>query len=136
MTLENVNVSSGEKYLKLQIVENGFNIKKITFETLAGNDPDKIISNQFRINKIYPNPFNPRTTIDFSIGEKDQYKIQILNLVGKEINELSNKEFKAGNHSLFWNGDDNLGCKVSSGVYIVKVSGNQRSIQNKVVLLK
>ena len=77
VTLENVNVSSGEKYLKLQIVENGFNIKKITFESLAGNDPDKIISNQFRINKIYPNPFNPRTTIDFSIVEKDQYKIQI-----------------------------------------------------------
>ncbi len=136
VTLENVNVSLGDKYLKLQIVENGFNIKKITFESLAGNDSNKIISNQFSINKIYPNPFNPMTTIDFTIGKKDHYKIQILNLAGKEINKLSNREFKAGNHSLFWNGNDNLGYKVSSGVYIVKVSGNQISMQNKVVLLK
>ena len=68
--------------------------------------------------------------------KKNQYKIQILNLAGKEINELSNKEFEVGNHSLFWNGNDNLGYKVSSGVYIVKVSGSKVSMQNKVVLLK
>ena len=74
MIIENVNISSGDKYLKLQIVENGFNIKKITFESLAGNDSDKIIANQFKINKIYPNPFNPRTTIDFTISKKINIK--------------------------------------------------------------
>ena len=113
-----------------------FNIKKITFESLANNDLDKIISNPFKINKIYPNPFNPITTIDFTIKKNDIYKIQILNMAGEEVNQIANREFEPGNYSLIWDGSNIYGNKVSSNLYFVKIFNEHGSLNEKVILLK
>ena len=74
--------------------------------------------------------------IDFTINKNDRYKIQILNTLGQEVNELSNKEYDSGSHKLIWNGIDNFGKQVSTGLYFVKISNNKLSKQEKIILMK
>ena len=136
VTIPDVNISEGEKFLKLQVVENGFNIKKITFESTANTEKENILSNQFKINKIYPNPFNPSTKINFLVDAMDNYSVDILNINGQKICELLNNNLQKGKHTLIWNGIDHYGNKVSSGLYFVKISNNQLSKQRKIILMK
>ncbi|MFL3008125.1 MAG: cellulase family glycosylhydrolase [Candidatus Neomarinimicrobiota bacterium] len=136
VTIQNVNVSEGEKYLKLQVVENGFNIKKITFESLAKIEDKSILSNQFSINKIYPNPFNPSTQIVFNIEAQDDYIAQIFNIKGQKVYDVLNENLQPGKHTLIWNAKDNYGNKVPSGIYVMKISNAYLSKQRKLVLMK
>jgi hypothetical protein len=136
VTIQNVSITEGEKYLKLQVVENGFNIKKITFESLAGIDNRNTLSKQFSIDKIYPNPFNPSTQIVFNSEAQGDYITQIFNIKGQKVYEMLNKNLEPGKHSLIWNAKDNYGNKVSSGIYVMKISNTHISKQRKLVLMK
>ena len=85
----------------------------------------------------FPNPFNPSTTISFSIHEESNVELTIFNIKGQKTKTLANNEFTKGNHSIIWNGDDELSEPVSSGVYLYKlnVNGNTEAVK-KCLLLK
>ena len=85
----------------------------------------------------YPNPFNPTTTIDFSIQNDSKIELSVFNIKGQKIKTLTHSEFTGGSHSLIWNGDDELGKSVSSGIYLYKlnVNGKIESVK-KCLLLK
>lgn len=84
----------------------------------------------------YPNPFNPDTTISYSIKVRSPVNISIYNLKGQLVNALMNEEKPAGHHSVSWSGKDKNGHYVSSGVYFYKMSaGNYRSFK-KMILMK
>ena len=85
----------------------------------------------------YPNPFNPITTISFSIPIKSKVVLEICNFKGQKVKTLLNSEFTKGNHSIFWEGVDESGKKVSSGVYLynLKVNGKSKAVK-KCLLLK
>lgn len=85
----------------------------------------------------FPNPFNPSTTISFSVPEESNVELSIYNIKGQKIKTLINDEFPKGTHSLIWNGDDDYKKKVASGVYFykLKVNGKNSSIK-KCLLLK
>jgi len=91
------------------------------------------------LHRNYPNPFNPSTTISFNLTAKNakDAKIEIYNLKGQKVKTLSNSNFTEGNHSVVWNGDDDTGKPVSSGVYFYKlnVNGKSESVR-KCLLLK
>lgn len=72
----------------------------------------------------YPNPFNPETTISFSIPENSKVDISIFNIKGQKIKTLVHNEFVLGNHSFIWKGDDDSGKLASSGVYLYKLMVN------------
>ncbi|MCF7858839.1 MAG: T9SS type A sorting domain-containing protein [Candidatus Cloacimonetes bacterium] len=85
----------------------------------------------------YPNPFNPTTTISFSIPNENKVELTIYNIKGQEVKLLVNSEIDKGHHSVVWNGNDNSGKSVSSGVYYFKLSveGKSEAVR-KCLLLK
>jgi len=85
----------------------------------------------------YPNPFNPTTTISFSIPEESNVKLSIYNIKGQKIKSLLNDQITSGEHSIVWNGEDDSGKKVSSGVYLYKLNVNGKTeAVRKCLLLK
>jgi len=85
----------------------------------------------------YPNPFNPTTTISFSTTESTKHtEINIYNLKGQKVKKLVEKVLPAGQHSITWNGTDENGKPVSSGVYFYKMKADKYVSTKKMILLK
>lgn len=84
----------------------------------------------------YPNPFNPKTTINFKIPEAGDVKITIYNMNGRTVRNLVSQKFTAGVHQVHWNGLNNLGKQCSGGVYFYKVGSSNYSVTNRMVLVK
>ncbi|MFC1898649.1 T9SS type A sorting domain-containing protein [Candidatus Cloacimonadota bacterium] len=85
----------------------------------------------------YPNPFNPETTISFSILIESKVKLYVYNIRGQKLKTLINDYLEAGQHSIIWQGTDNSNKPVSSGVYFYSLQVNdQTSNLKKMLLLK
>ena len=84
----------------------------------------------------YPNPFNPTTSIVFSIKEDNDYtEIEVYNVKGQKVKQLAAQSFSAGEHSIVWNGKDSNDKPVASGVYMYKMSVNGKTINIKKMLM-
>jgi hypothetical protein len=85
----------------------------------------------------YPNPFNPETTIKFSISKNSNVDLSIYNIKGQRIRTLANQQYAAGDYSIVWEGADDNGRSVGSGVYFYKlgVDGKLTSTR-KCILMK
>jgi hypothetical protein len=89
------------------------------------------------LNGNYPNPFNPTTTIKFSLAEKGNVELTVYNLKGQKVKTLTKDFLDKGEHSVIWNGDDELGKTVSSGMYFYRLAIAGKTIaSNKCMLLK
>lgn len=84
----------------------------------------------------YPNPFNPETSIRYSIASPSQVRMDIYNIKGQLIRTLINESKSAGEHRAIWNGKDDKGNSVSSGVYFYKLSSGRFSSTKKMILMK
>ena len=85
---------------------------------------------------VYPNPFNSRTTISYTVPEVVSTTIVVYNLLGQEVRRLVDQRSLPGSYAIRWNGQDSAGQPVGSGVYIVKLSSGAFSTGQKFVLLK
>jgi len=109
---------------------------------LAGWNPsvsvneDVIVVKEILLNN-HPNPFNPSTTISFSIPEESKVELSIYNPKGQKIRTLVKDQFTAGDHKTTWNGVDDNNKPVSSGIYFYKlqVNGKVEAVK-KCLLLK
>jgi len=84
----------------------------------------------------YPNPFNPTTTIGFIAPQHGNLKLSVFNIKGQKVNMLYNGLVSPGHHSVVWNGLDERGAAVSSGVYFVRVEMDGISRLHKMILVK
>ncbi|MEJ2627191.1 MAG: chitobiase/beta-hexosaminidase C-terminal domain-containing protein [bacterium] len=84
----------------------------------------------------YPNPFNPITTIRFGIPKKDKVTIKIYDILGREIITLVEKNFQAGWYNIIWDGTDNKGRKIDSGLYIYILKAGDFIKVRKLLFLK
>jgi hypothetical protein len=86
----------------------------------------------------YPNPFNPETTIRFSVGGRQirQLSVRIYNLLGQEIRMLAEREFFPGYHELKWDGRDYMGHPAGTGVYLYRLEGEHINLTGRMVLLR
>jgi len=102
--------------------------------TSAGND---MISSTNLIGN-YPNPFNPTTTISFSLTTENTESAELIiyNLKGQKVKQLVNSQLSAGQHSVVWNGDDDNNKPVSSGMYLYKLKNGTYSSTKKMILIK
>jgi len=82
------------------------------------------VPQSFVLEQNYPNPFNPATTIAFSLPASSVVTIKVYSLVGQEVATLVNSTLEEGNHRVTWNGTDNLGRTVASGVYFYRFQAN------------
>ncbi len=83
----------------------------------------------------YPNPFNPTTTICFSIPEASKVEMDIYNIKGQKVKKLVNDDYPRGNHKVQWQGVNETGHQVSSGVYFYRLKVNGKSIGVKKMLM-
>jgi hypothetical protein len=90
------------------------------------NLPDK-----FGIDKIFPNPFNPKTTIDYQISEPSDIKLEIYNIRGQKVDVLKSEFILSGHYSANWNGSIH-----PSGIYFIVLYSKQSIIRKKMILLK
>ncbi len=88
------------------------------------------------LNKNFPNPFNPSTTISFSLPSDMACKLEIYNIRGQKVHTLLKENMMAGKHSIVWDGVDDNGRSVSSGVYFYRLVTPNRSQTSKMLLMK
>jgi hypothetical protein len=87
------------------------------------------LPNRFDLNQSYPNPFSlsgassPATQIEFDVGASTAVRLEILNILGQHVRTLFEGEASAGRHAVVWDGRDNSGVVVASGVYVYRLAG-------------
>ncbi len=87
--------------------------------------------------KNYPNPFNGMTKIQFELIDHSKIDLTIYSIDGKEVrNLIKNQGMSAGTHGVFWNGRDNTGKEVASGVYLYLLSTEKNTLSGKLIYLK
>jgi len=84
----------------------------------------------------YPNPFNPTTTISFNLPTAGDVSLEIFNAKGQKVNTLINEAKAAGEHSIVWNGTDDRGGELSTGVFFYKIKSGRFTSTKKMILLK
>ncbi len=98
---------------------------------------DGSIPDDFALNQNYPNPFNPTTRITFDLAERSHVQVYVFNVLGQNIKTLVNQSLPAGsNYVVEWNGLQNNGVRVSSGIYFYKIITDQFTDTKKMVMLK
>ncbi|HWA06684.1 MAG TPA: FlgD immunoglobulin-like domain containing protein, partial [Ignavibacteria bacterium] len=94
------------------------------------------IPSKYSLAQNFPNPFNPSTLINYSIRENGSVKLEVYNVLGEKIKTLINEYQNSGHKSVVWDGTNDNGYKVASGLYIYKfVAGNYTNIK-KMILIK
>jgi bacillolysin len=91
---------------------------------------------EFAVLQNYPNPFNPSTTIMYSLPKNETVSITVYNMLGSKVADLVHGSVSAGNHRVTWNGTDDRGNHVSSGVYLLTIEGGSKSLTRKMLLMK
>jgi hypothetical protein len=80
------------------------------------------VAQEFQLRQNYPNPFNPTTTVEFRIPGSGSVRLAIFDLLGREVTTLVNERKERGTYSAVWNGEDGDGSRVSSGVYLYRLT--------------
>ncbi|MBN2415825.1 choice-of-anchor D domain-containing protein [bacterium] len=91
---------------------------------------------EFTLHRNYPNPFNPETTIAFSIPGKTNVELIVYNALGQKVRTLVDEVKKAGEYQVLWNGRDGNDRAVASGVYICRLKTDRQSAVQKMVLIR
>ncbi len=100
-------------------------------ETLPGT------SSTFKLSQNYPNPFNPSTKIQFAVPQTEKVRLEVFDIQGRLVRTLVDHElYNQGNYEVMWNGLDNKGSKVASGVYFAKMHAGQFAQTKKMILAK
>lgn len=97
---------------------------------------NNITPTEFNLENNYPNPFNPSTTINYTIPKGENVRLEIYNSLGEIVNTLLDGYKDAGNHSIFWNGKDSNGNSLSSGIYFYRLINSSNTISKKMIMLK
>ena len=102
----------------------------------VGIDDNPIVSHVVDLGNNYPNPFNPETTINYSLKENTKISLNIYNIKGEKVKTLVNKLLPAGEHSIIWKGKNDSGKSVTSGVYFYKLKAGEFNCTKKMILMK
>ena len=141
---------NGGRAINLRFMEDSHSIRSLVHakelerdilnELMSRTDDAGIYSpiiDNILLHNNYPNPFNPTTTISFSLPEESKVDISIYNIKGQKVKTLVNEDMERGIWKKFWDGKDDNDRAVSSGVYFYKldVNGKTKSVK-KCLLLK
>jgi len=96
-----------------------------------GNRPS-----QFELSQNYPNPFNPTTTIRYYLPQREKVTLEIFNLLGERVKVLVDEEETAGERTAIWDGKDDNGKSLPSGIYLYRLKSEKFSETKKMIFLK
>lgn len=91
---------------------------------------------EFRLDQNYPNPFNPDTRIGFSLPSRSKVTLEVFSLLGQRVITLQDGPMPSGYHAIGWDGADESGSPVATGVYFYRLSAENFVQTKKMVLLK
>ena len=129
---------------EIEIIVNDFGIGELsdtvsftlTIEQNLANDMDTYPRN-FELKNAYPNPFNPTVTIEFEIEKKRKVSAYIYNINGEKVKTLfKNQNFNVGHHSMKWHSKNDLGYKVSNGIYFIQMISENTLLKRKIIFVK
>ena len=95
-----------------------------------------VVPTAYALEQNIPNPFNPATTIRFSLPEAGQVRLVIYNVSGQVVRTLLNQEMPVGFHAVTWDGTDSYGRQLSSGVYLYRVTSEKGTIVRRMLLVR
>ena len=94
------------------------------------------LPNEFCLSQNYPNPFNPTTTIAFVLDRPGNTVVSIYNLLGQQVKTLISEYLSPGQYQIIWDGRNNSGVPVSSGVYFYTLQSGDRFDSKKMLLIR
>jgi hypothetical protein len=95
-----------------------------------------VVRHTARLTDISPNPFNPMTTVSFSLDKRQNATVTVYDIAGRKVDVLADGEFQAGEHQLVWHGKDLSGREVSSGSYIVRLESSEGADSRTISLVR
>jgi hypothetical protein len=95
------------------------------------SNEDNLLPSTFDISNAYPNPFNPSTTVNIDIPEAGLLNVSVYNLKGQLISTVVNRTVYPGSHSFVWDASE-----LTSGLYVMSVTYNDNTYNQKVTLVK
>ena len=138
LALDGVTYTHGNQYpITAMPLQAGLAIKYTTIppDNYVGNN-DPVLPVQITLGQNFPNPFNPSTTIEFQADKPGKARLVILNLRGQIVRTLLNGSVSAGKSTLVWDGMDDKGQTVGTGLYLYRLQMNGKSETKRMLLLK
>jgi len=140
-------INSGPFYLRFNVQSDenvtgdgwyidDINIVVYSDSTVSALEEKQRISNKFALHQNYPNPFNPTTHIRFELQKSSNVEITIFDSLGKKVRTLINEQRSAGQYTLLWNGTNDNGQLVSSGLYFYVMHSETFQSRKKLILLR
>jgi hypothetical protein len=103
---------------------------------LDSRTPAASLPTEFALSQNVPNPFNPNTVVEYALPKDAQVNLSVYNVLGQHVKTLVDDMQRAGKQSVSWDGTDNSGSTVASGVYFYKLRAGDFSDTKKMLLLK
>jgi hypothetical protein len=103
---------------------------------LGADAPDAATPTRFGLGQNRPNPFNPTTTVRFSLAAGAVTQLTIFDVSGRAVRSLVNGALPAGEHAVVWDGRDDMGRSVPSGIYLYKIQAGTETATKKMMLLE
>jgi len=97
---------------------------------------DQMVPEKFGLDQNYPNPFNPTTGIAYALPEATNVRLEIFNVLGQQVKTLVNEYQNAGNYDVIWDGLNNNGSSVASGIYFYRLTTDKEQATKKMMMLK
>jgi hypothetical protein len=127
----------GSKIVKLTDAGSDYGGEIRLAYTINSNEVSlSAIPKDFQLNQNYPNPFNPETMICFQLPETRNVIFMVYNLLGDKICTLINEKKDAGYHQVTWDGKDNLGQEMPSGIYLIKIEASDFRAYKKMIKIR
>ncbi len=111
-------------------------VRVIDYEWTGVSPQRPTVAKYFQLYQNYPNPFNSGTTITFSLKRPQHVRLSVYNILGERTTSLVDGTMVPGRHTVHWNGRDDRGRPVNSGIYIYKLSTGDWQFMRKMVLVK
>jgi murein DD-endopeptidase MepM/ murein hydrolase activator NlpD len=123
-----------------KVAEGGSSTGKLSLEDSISKDNESsekgTAPTAYMLSQNYPNPFNPETEISFSLPERTQVSLIIYNILGKKVMTLVNETRDAGTYNVRWNGKDEAGNALASGIYFCRLKTESFEKTMKMVMMK
>lgn len=132
-----LSISRANHMLRVATHGNGFYESKLPIQPVTGiADNNGPRPQKFVLRQNYPNPFNPETRIDYFLHEDSEVSLQIYNVRGQRVKTLIQDRGARGTHSVVWDGRNETGGIVASGVYYYKLTVGDQVLSKKMLFVK
>jgi len=135
-------LSNGQYNCSLNISSNDPNNPTVSVPVTLNVGPVSVddsknkLPTAFQLFQNYPNPFNPTTTISYQLSELSNVELSIFNLTGESVSTLLTTIQAPGNYQVEWDGRDEMGNQVASGVYLYRIKAGKFIQVRKMILMK